>query len=298
MSGSSTRPPGLGTRMKMNYESRAQYHLPRRTYTIVRVDGKAFHTYCRNLEKPFDPGLVDDMIETTRHLCRSMQGACLGYVQSDEISVLLTDFAEPSTHAWFDGNVQKIASVTASLAAARFNQLRALRALSAEFKEIEYVSPHDVVRDLELAAFDARTFTIPDPVEVANYLIWRQLDALRNAVHGLGRIHFSQAELQNVSSRELQEKLRDERGVDWQRQLEPWHRMGTLLRPSATVQDVVVRRPDRPDVVIPDVERRVWEAVTPARWTVNAPELIELIPGLRHLLRRTEPTPEPNEVAT
>jgi len=120
----------LGDRMKSFYEDRTRTSLPRRTFTIIRIDGKAFHTYTRGLTRPFDQGLIDDMNETTKFLCESIQGAKFGYVQSDEISILLTDFEKTTTDAWFDGNIQKMASISASMATAKFNELRVRRLLN------------------------------------------------------------------------------------------------------------------------------------------------------------------------
>ena len=117
----------LGTRMKEFYENRYRIFLPRRTNVLIRIDGKAFHTYTRGLNKPYDDGLMEDMNETTKYLCENIQGAKMGYVQSDEISILITDYDDISTSAWFDNNIQKMCSIAASLATAKFNQLRMAR---------------------------------------------------------------------------------------------------------------------------------------------------------------------------
>lgn len=97
----------LGTRMKENYEIRSRSYLPRRTNTIIRLDGKAFHTYTRGLGKPFDYQLMDDMIEVTKFLCEEIQGCKIGYTQSDEISLVLTDYDNISTSAWYDRSGSK-----------------------------------------------------------------------------------------------------------------------------------------------------------------------------------------------
>lgn len=97
----------LGNRIKEQYESRTRYKLMRRCPTIIRLDGKAFHTYCRSLVKPFDMGLIEDMQETTKFLCKEIQGVKCGYVQSDEISLLITDYDRLETSAWFDYSIQK-----------------------------------------------------------------------------------------------------------------------------------------------------------------------------------------------
>jgi tRNA(His) guanylyltransferase len=189
----------LGTRMKDQYESRTRYYLPRRTYVIIRVDGKAFHTYTRGCEKPFDRGLMGAMDRTAVHMCKNIEGAKFAYTQSDEISILLTDFASDVTQMWFDGNVQKICSVSASLATAAFNE--------SNFA-IEHGDRHNP------ACFDSRVFTIPDPTEVCNYFVWRQQDAIRNSIQMAAQAHFSCRQLQKKGCGELLGMLM-EKGVNW-----------------------------------------------------------------------------------
>ena len=184
----------LGSRMKGQYEHRARVLLPRRTYTLIRVDGKAFHTYTKGCQRPFDEALMRHMDYAAVELCRQAQGAQVGFVQSDEISVLLTDFASEKTDAWFDGNIQKIASISASIVTAHFNALRA---------------GHGV------AYFDARVWSVPDPTEVENYFIWRQQDATRNSISMLAQHHFSHADLQSKSGAEMQEMLMHWHNVNW-----------------------------------------------------------------------------------
>jgi tRNA(His) 5'-end guanylyltransferase len=201
----------LGTRMKTYYEDRTRIHLPRRTYTLIRIDGKAFHTYTKGLEKPFDDGLIEDMNETTAYLCKSIQGAKIGYVQSDEISILLTDFDDITTHAWFDGNLQKMASIAASLATAKFNQLRSIRAMN----ESKIFLEADDFKKIRLATFDARAFQIPEKEEVINYFIWRQRDAIKNSIQSVAQAHFSQKQLNKVNTDEMKGMLR-EKDIAWE----------------------------------------------------------------------------------
>lgn len=192
------RKDSFGDRMKGQYEDRTRFMLPRRTYTILRADGKAFHTFTRRCQKPYDQRLVEAMDAAALALCREAQGSCVGYIQSDEISVLLTDFATITTEAWFDGNLQKIVSVAASIVTAAFN---------AQYSDgtSEHYEAH----------FDCRAFTIPDPVEVENYFIWRQQDAVRNSIQSLAQSEFSQKELHALNTNQLQEKLFQERGINW-----------------------------------------------------------------------------------
>ena len=193
----------IGDRMKNQYENRTRYCLPRRTYTIIRVDGKAFHTYTRGAEKPYDYGLMADMDTAACELASGMMGCQFGYGQSDEYSFLLTDFAMENTELWFDGNIQKMASVAASTFATAFDRARIYRC-----REILVAWPPP-------PAFDARVFTIPDRTEVENYFIWRQQDATRNAILMAGYAQFSPKQMHGINVNEVQEKLFTEKAINF-----------------------------------------------------------------------------------
>lgn len=183
----------LGDRMKSSYEDRYRVMIPRRTYTIIRVDGKAFHTYTRGMERPYDTNLMRWMDDMAVELCAEIAGSEMAFVQSDEASVLVTDFRKVETAAWFDGNLQKMASVSASIATAAFNR---------------------AARTQKLAMFDARVFVIPDPVEVENYFIWRQKDAERNSLSMLAQGHASPKELHG-KGRDAQHDIIHAAGDNW-----------------------------------------------------------------------------------
>lgn len=200
----------LGDRMKEFYEDRTRIKLPRRTFTIIRIDGKAFHTYTKGLTRPFDDGLIEDMNATTAYLCKNIQGAKFGYVQSDEISLVLTDFDDLGTHAWFDNNLQKMVSVAASMATAEFNRLRMMRLMrnSQIFLEPEHI------KAMRMAEFDARAFQIPFIDEVENYFIWRQQDAVRNSISSVAQSLYSTKELHGKKTSDMQELI-FQKGINW-----------------------------------------------------------------------------------
>lgn len=159
----------LGDRMKNNYENVSRIYLLHRTPVIIRVDGRAFHTLTRaRCTKPFDPHFIDAMRTTALYLVGQIQGAKCAYVQSDEISILVSDFDTLDACAWFDYNVQKVASVSASMATLAF--------------ERAFNTTHDTY-DIH---FDARAFNVPRE-EVTNYFIWRQKDWNRNSLQMLAR---------------------------------------------------------------------------------------------------------------
>lgn len=210
----------LGDRMKSFYESRTKHFLPRRTYTIIRIDGKAFHTFTRGLKRPFDAGLIDDMNMTTLQLCKQVQGCKFGYVQSDEISLLLTDFDKLGTAAWFDGSVQKMTSVSASIATEQFNNYRIARAISdysmdkANERKSMFNLIDECIFKIRTAQFDSRVFTIPSAMEVENYFIWRQQDCTRNSISSVAQSLYSHKELEGVNTGGMQELI-FQKGINW-----------------------------------------------------------------------------------
>ena len=202
----------LGDRMKDYYENRSKTYLTRRTPVIIRIDGCHFHTFTKGLKKPYDSLFIEVMQKTTKSLCESIQGCKFGYVESDEISLLLTDYDTLQTDAWFDYSVQKICSVAASMAAMFFNKHLKECALQ-EFDDKDYYNT--LLKKIELGGyFDARAFNIPEH-EVVNYFIWRQNDATRNSIQGLAQANFSQKQLQGLNNSQLQDKLHEEKGINW-----------------------------------------------------------------------------------
>jgi len=216
----------LGDRMKSFYEDRTRTKLPRRSYTIIRIDGKAFHTYTKGLERPFDMWLMEDMDATAAYLCKNIQGAKFAYVQSDEISILITDFDDLGTHAWFDNNLQKMASVSASMATAEFNRLRLMRGFGNY--EQTPMQGRAIISQFNMAQFDARVFQIPFAAEVENYFIWRQQDATRNSISSAAQSLYSPKELNGVKTDGMQEML-FQKGINWNN-YSPREKRGSLIR--------------------------------------------------------------------
>lgn len=210
----------LGDRMKQ-YEGIPRINLMRRNPVIIRIDGKAFHTFTRGFRRPFDDILIESMQETMKYLCENIQGCKIGYCQSDEISLLLTDYENINTAAWFDYQVQKMCSIAASMATLAFNQVfwDKIRDLDHDYYEYPTKEFNELIeiyyQALEKGAlFDARCFSIPKE-EVCNYFIWRQQDAVRNSIQMVAQANFSHKQLQNKSCDELQEMLWQEKNINW-----------------------------------------------------------------------------------
>ena len=203
----------LGIRMKSYYEEVPKTKLVRRTPVIIRIDGRAFHTFTRHFDKPFDEALICAMQQTMKDLCEEIQGCVLGYAQSDEISLLLVDYATLESGAWFDYEVQKMCSIASSAATLFFNR---------NFSHRKDENPdlhHDICQAHALAQkagamFDARCFNLPKE-EVTNYFYWRQVDAERNSIQMLAQSLFSQKQLDRKNRAAMVEMCETEHGIIW-----------------------------------------------------------------------------------
>ena len=217
----------LGIRMKTFYEQIPKTKLMRRTPVIIRIDGKAFHTFTKGFHRPFDEVMIKTMQETTKYLCENIQGCVLGYTQSDEISLILVDYQSFDTAAWFDYEIMKMCSVAASMATMAFNRFfeRNVRefernsggspAEGTEEEEKQAALLNSYYKALEAGAmFDARVFNLPKE-EVTNCIYWRQLDASRNSIEMVGQAYFSHKELQKKSCNDIQDMLMIQKGINW-----------------------------------------------------------------------------------
>lgn len=184
----------LGDRMK-EYE----FHETGRRFlsmlpVYARIDGRGFSKFTRGMDKPFDQRMSAAMIEATKYLVQHT-GALIGYTQSDEIS-LVWKAPDYKSSIFFNGKITKMTSVLAGLATAAFG------------KAIRGWDPYED----RLPCFDARVLQLPQDYEAANMLLWRTLDAERNAVSMLAQAHFSHKELQGKSQRAMHEML-DAKGI-------------------------------------------------------------------------------------
>ena len=201
----------LGDRMKSNYEDRQRFYLTRRTPVIMRLDGKAFHTVTKKAVKPYDDTIINIMQATTLKLLQEIQGAKCAYTQSDEISILITDFDEINTEAWFNYNLNKMVSVSSAIASVEFSKL---------FGKSVY--------------FDSRVFNIPKE-EVVNYFRWLYLDWVRNSIQMLAQSLYSHKQLHGKNSSILQDMC-IEKGVNWAK-LAPIYKNGTFYSDRTLLTD-------------------------------------------------------------
>jgi tRNA(His) 5'-end guanylyltransferase len=215
-------PFDLAPRMKL-YEEASQLMLPRRLPLIIRVDGRAFSSLTASVAKPWDEEIREAMEGAASWLLADIQGAKFAYCQSDEISILATDYDRLDSEPWFGKNLQKIVSIAASRATLGFNNRLAATRIAQ-------------------ASFDARAFVLPH-AEVCNYFLWRQRDCIRNSILGLAQANFSHKQIHGLNTSQLQEKLWYERGVNWN-DCELWQKRGFCLRWEAVDGRIIIETPE------------------------------------------------------
>lgn len=194
----------LGDRIK-RYEEVYNGALTPNSNVIIRVDGRSFHTFTRDFERPFDMNLHEAMVTATIETAREMSGFKLAYTQSDEATFVINDTDTFETQGWFGYNRNKLVSITASAFTAYFN-----RALAKN----------------TVAMFDARAFVVPE-FDTPNVFVWRQQDWERNSVQMYARAYFTHKELHNKSRADIHEMLH-EKGLNWAH-LSDWKKNGTWV---------------------------------------------------------------------
>lgn len=223
----------MGDRFK-GYENCYRIYLPKRQAVIVRCDMRARRSFTKGFDKPYDEVFAQVMQETAKQLCENISGAKFAYTQSDEISIVLTDYETINTEPWFGNNLQKIVSISASMATLYFNKF---------FQEevapgFDYIEQDEKLRDVQIAhlkaltsrqaLFDARTFILPRE-EVCNYFYLRQLNCVRNSIQSAGQANFSHKELQGLNCDQIQEKLFQEKHINWGMDYPTWFKNGTAV---------------------------------------------------------------------
>lgn len=212
------RTTGLEARMRA-YEAVSKTTLVRRTPVIIRIDGRAFHTFTSGFQKPFDRVLMQAMQDTMKSLAENIEGCKFGYTQSDEITLVLTDYETIKTGAWFDYEVEKMVSISASMATLYFNRAFAKRVdeyaqqVGDDEKAKRQLSVYKFAMGVG-AMFDSRAFSVPKD-DVCNNIIFRQQDATRNSIEMVGQAYFSQSELNGVNTDKIQDMLFTQKGVNW-----------------------------------------------------------------------------------
>lgn len=261
----------LGIRMKTYYEQIPKTKLMRRTPVAIRIDGKAFHTFTKGFQKPFDEVLIKSMQKTMKYLCENIQGCVLGYTQSDEITLILVDYKNLNSDAWFDYEVHKMCSIAASMATMAFNRYFKLEMDKFQEENYGWQFPANAQgwRNEKIAAialaynkaynkgamFDARCFNVPKE-EVTNLIYWRQLDATRNSIQMVGQANFSHNQLEGKTCNMIQDMLLTEKDINWNNLPTHQKRGSCCVKSNITITGATVL--ENGEVEINSIERPHW----------------------------------------
>jgi tRNA(His) guanylyltransferase len=259
----------LGKRMKSFYEERSRVSLLRRVPVIIRVDGKSFHTFCKRFEKPYSPILNEMLNNVMVYLCSKIQGAKFAERHSDEISILVTDYDTLTTDAFFDYQVQKICSITASMAATEFcKQLITAPCLFETYKRTSLL-----YTDETWPTFDSRCFNIPF-AEIVNYFWWRNIDCVRGSINMFAQSQFSHKQLQNKHCDEMKDMLINEKGINWNNL--PQEQKTGFICIKETINKEVDKGPNKGKMF----SRNVWKVSAAPKTQIELHKVIYSIEGV------------------
>lgn len=198
----------IGDEMKA-LEAKLETRIPLEGYVIIRVDGRAFHTLTRHMEEPFDPLFVDAMNAAAANVLEAVD-AEFTYVQSDEITAVLSPYGRKANALPFGGRLEKLTTVAASAAASGFT-----RALMMGVLDGAKAAEWGAAAHVPAASFDARAIHVGDLTGVADNLLWRRVDCRKNAVTAVAKTEFTEGELHGKSTGERWQMLADRHGGDF-----------------------------------------------------------------------------------
>ena len=231
------------------YRSLTDYKLMPNSYVLAMVDGHCFSKLIKNkFDKPFDDMFIKMMNETAKYLCENIQGAKFAYTQSDEISILITDFDTPMTDSFFSFRLCKMQSLIAAMATAKFNQMYAKLAngYPDKFNMKEYPT----------CTFDCKVWTVPNANDAYAWFLYRQTDCIKNSKAQTAQAYLSHKSLVGLTSDEMIIKLKDEKDIDWN-QFENGKKYGRVIKKVETPMEK-----DLPNGEHISFVRNIWTPVS------------------------------------
>ena len=227
------------------YEASAETLLVPRTPLMLRLDGKGFSKFTKGLAKPMDENLRLCMEYAAYELVKNIEGCRFAYTQSDEITLILVDYASRESQPWFNYRMSKVLTVAASMCTGSFIKAA-----------LCFLPDHLVKKGFPV--FDARAWNLPKE-EVANAVLWRQQDATRNGIQSLGRANFSHKQLQNKNSSEIQEMLFQEKQINYNDEPTYYKRGFSLFKVNCEIEvedgDPVIRKKVVSDLDMPIISK-------------------------------------------
>ena len=257
------------------YRSLTDYKVMPNCYTLVMLDGRSFSKMVKNkFELPFDDNFIDMMNETAKYICKKIQGALFAYVQSDEISILLSDKGD----TFFGGRLNKMQSIIASMAASKFNQLMMLYNLK---NGIEPNDPMKIVESTNLVDFDCKVWNVPTFNDAIAWFIYRQIDCIRNSKQQAAQTYLSFEQLLNQDTDKQITLLKVNKGIDWETEYDDGKKFGRFIYKEITPMRVYVEKLDKEI----KCNRSFWSTHFAFELTDNGKqdEFIKLIKSLKEL---------------
>ena len=193
------------------------YKLDKDSYILCHIDGRAFSKMIKKRFKlPFDDEFMHMMDETAAYVCENVQGAKCAYVQSDEITIVITSFKYEgdeliNSSAFFDYRLCKLQSIIASLATAKFNQLYTLWMINEDSDK----SIKQQINEIPLIQFDCKCWDVNTYDDTFAWFKFRQNDCIRNSKQQFAQAYCSHKDLLNKNSDEQVEYCNLKTGNDW-----------------------------------------------------------------------------------
>lgn len=195
------------------FRSLTDYRLMPNSYVIIMLDGRSFSKIIKNnFEKPFDDKFINYMNETAKHLAKSIEGVKFGYVQSDEISLVLTDFDTETTDSFFANRLSKILSISASIASSFFNKLIINDLIKNSSSKEEIIKS---MENLKLCEFDCKSWNVPSYNDVFAWFLYRQNDCIKNSKSQTAQTYYTHKQLFKLNTDQQIEKLLQEKNINW-----------------------------------------------------------------------------------
>ena len=257
------------------YRSLTDYKVMPNCYTLVMLDGRSFSKMVKKkFELPFDDNFIDMMNETAKYICKKIQGALFAYVQSDEISILLSNESD----TFFGGRLNKMQSIIASMAASKFNQLMMLYNLK---NDIEPNGPMKIVENTKLVDFDCKVWNVPTFNDAIAWFIYRQIDCIRNSKQQAAQTYLSFKQLLNQGTDKQITLLKDNKGIDWETEYDDGKKYGRFIYKEIAPVRVYVEKLDKEI----KCNRSFWSTHFAFELTDNGKkdEFIKLIKSLKEL---------------
>jgi len=200
------------------FRSLTDYRLMPNSYVLVMLDGRSFSSKIKKkFAKPFDDDFIDMMDETAKYLVKNVQGCKFAYTQSDEITLVITDFETPTTDSFFGYRLTKILSIVASMATAKFNNLMMQYELRTSIEGSQVIA-----EKIGLYEFDCKAWNVPTYNDVVAWLLYRQNDCIRNSKAQTAQTFFPHKELMGLLVDQQIEKLKEYNGEDWDKYPDRW----------------------------------------------------------------------------